>query len=585
MNVLEIALQNQELEEEIRDSFEQNYGFLMVSKKRDVYICLKNHTGEVDDLWVKKAMELSKKYSSQSSTPIEFKILPLKQIKGDILYAQKFLPTTHLANARCLQGLRWSIDFAQNAVFASGSEKLYLKVNHEAEKTILRWQEHLDLKLGLEHSKDLIEKIEYQPLTRNVRELAQKFHERIKEKEDEILQLLTTLEPHNVAEDEIMGSLDTLKNIDKQLSDLKRIEGYVGSVSVFLPMNLPLYSFVLFALVIGLVTEKVYIRCPLLCRGVLQKLMHLLEIDSLLPGIQLLNVERGVFRDHYVAHCDVIIFTGKYDNANLLLNEFSDKLFIFNGYGVNPIVIAADADLNIAAKKVVQMRTYNSGQDCTAPDAILVHESVEDEFAKKLQKELNQLKIGDYQEKETRIGKIHSQEAIMKNIDYLREKKVIYGGLLDYVRGIMHPTIISSPIGTPNVYEFFAPIFNLLKYSEEKELKKYFTHKSYRANNMYVSVFGQEPYLHTLEKTVLLENKIVLDVDCGYEAFGGYGRRANFINHKEGKSSFPILISRDVAFYLGRPEQENENNPLNSPALEITFDTLRKKDVEIRIEK
>jgi len=49
--------------------------------------------------------------------------------------------------------------------------------------------------------------------------------------------------------------------------------------------------------------------------------------------------------------------------------------------GKSPTIIAADADLKVAAKRVAWAKILNAGQTCIAPDYLLVEASVADEFA------------------------------------------------------------------------------------------------------------------------------------------------------------------------------------------------------------
>ena len=48
--------------------------------------------------------------------------------------------------------------------------------------------------------------------------------------------------------------------------------------------------------------------------------------------------------------------------------------------GKSPAIVAADADVDIAAHRIAWGRFTNAGQTCVAPDYVLVHRDVEDEF-------------------------------------------------------------------------------------------------------------------------------------------------------------------------------------------------------------
>ena len=48
--------------------------------------------------------------------------------------------------------------------------------------------------------------------------------------------------------------------------------------------------------------------------------------------------------------------------------------------GKNPVIIDDTADLELAAKQVVNARVINCGQQCISPDYVLCYESVVDKF-------------------------------------------------------------------------------------------------------------------------------------------------------------------------------------------------------------
>lgn len=64
---------------------------------------------------------------------------------------------------------------------------------------------------------------------------------------------------------------------------------------------------------------------------------------------------------------------------------------------------------------------------------------------------------------------------------------------------------------------------------------------------MYLSIFGDNPELEAkLTFGKILKNKIVNDVECGNEEYGGWGAKANFILYGDTKLVQPVLISRDL---------------------------------------
>ena len=52
--------------------------------------------------------------------------------------------------------------------------------------------------------------------------------------------------------------------------------------------------------------------------------------------------------------------------------------------GKSPCIVEADADLKVAAKRIILGKFLNAGQTCIAPDYILVHETVKDKLLNEL---------------------------------------------------------------------------------------------------------------------------------------------------------------------------------------------------------
>ena len=48
--------------------------------------------------------------------------------------------------------------------------------------------------------------------------------------------------------------------------------------------------------------------------------------------------------------------------------------------GKSPAIVAADANIGVAARRIAWGKFLNAGQTCVAPDYVLVEESVEEEF-------------------------------------------------------------------------------------------------------------------------------------------------------------------------------------------------------------
>lgn len=372
--------------------------------------------------------------------------------------------------------------------------------------------------------------------------------------------LLQPIESKETVDDEIFKSIDALNNVAK--------EGIfyfipVGNGATFFPINLPLYSLVIFGIIPGIFAEKMFIRPPELMRGVMKRIFEALPKSRLTQGLVLCNCDRTEFMEDYVDKSKFILFTGTLKNANIIRKKVrKDQAFIFNGQGINPVVIAEDADISLAVEKTCEVKRFNSGQDCAAADSIFVHAKVYDAFKARLIEDLEELHVGAYKDGAT-IGPLADPAHTLIAAEHLFKWRhaISYGGHIDVLNAIVRPTIIETfSVGEANLKELFSPIWHLCRYETDDDLKQYFEQPAYREYAMYVSLFGNNDYLAAQEHTIVLENKIIMDVERGNKEYGGYSIGASFVQFNGKTESRPILISRELKKAFLPAEQDNDNS-------------------------
>ncbi len=86
----------------------------------------------------------------------------------------------------------------------------------------------------------------------------------------------------------------------------------------------------------------------------------------------------------------------------------------------NPLVIADDAQSELAATCAVQGAFGATGQKCTASSRIIVMEKIYQEVVEKIIKATQALRVGHALDTETQIGPVVSQEQLESNIAYLK---------------------------------------------------------------------------------------------------------------------------------------------------------------------
>lgn len=378
------------------------------------------------------------------------------------------------------------------------------------------------------------------------------FTKKIQDNQPVLIRLLSEYETYATATDEIERAISTLKGATDEFSTIEEPLGGL-TITTFFPLNLPLYSLVLFAIMPSAFAKSVYVRPPEVMREMLEKLWVFLNMEELFPQISLKNVPRHIFLQLYAAESDVIIFTGKYDNAIDIHKACPQSLMLYNGSGVNPILVCEDADLAFAANKSVEMRCFNSGQDCAGPDAIFVPSNLVDKFIKNLTEKIESSEVvGDTKDPQTTIGPTIKQSYISSLKDWFKDhqKLIVFGGDIDEKQHLVQPTIIRSNVKNQigkDFHEFFAPVFYILAYDNDSDLQQVLSLPAFSNRGMYISIFGNNPKIEkTLKSVRILKNKIVNDVEQGNTEYGGYGKQANFTLWKGKKAVHPILISREI---------------------------------------
>ena len=363
-----------------------------------------------------------------------------------------------------------------------------------------------------------------------------KIIETIKKNKKQLINILLEQETLDVAKEEINLSIKALEN--NKYTSLK-----VETISSYLPMNLPLYSLVTNVIIPKLCSNQSYYRPSSEILKQSNNIHHLLKLDDY--NIFLFEGTRDEFFEKIVYSSNVVIFVGKPENANSIKRKISkDTMFIYFGVGQNPVVIADNANIYNAARKIVKATMFNYGQDCAKPNIILCKE---DKYSK-LKKYL--LKY---------IDKNMSKKSIIRNSNTLidvakllsKERQYIeYGGNIDFKNKKMTPVVITKElISSMNNYdEYYAPIFRIMKYTDDSDLKKYFSEEKFKRENMNISLFGESKYVNNLINSIILKEQVVLEIDNGFGEFGGYGVDASSISYKGIEISKPILTNREIQY-------------------------------------
>jgi aldehyde dehydrogenase (NAD+) len=87
--------------------------------------------------------------------------------------------------------------------------------------------------------------------------------------------------------------------------------------------------------------------------------------------------------------------------------------------GKNPLVVLADADLDVAVNAAIQGSFYSTGQRCTASSRLIVDEQIYGKFIDAMATRMGQLKVGHALEKGTDIGPVVDSSQLEQDLSYI----------------------------------------------------------------------------------------------------------------------------------------------------------------------
>lgn len=119
---------------------------------------------------------------------------------------------------------------------------------------------------------------------------------------------------------------------------------------------------------------------------------------------------------------DAVTFTGSAVTGQAVLEAAarrSAKVQLEMG-GKNPLVVLADADLDLAVRAALDGGYFATGQRCTASSRLIVENSIHDRFVAALTQALDKQVVDDARKSGTTIGPVVDARQLQQDLDYIR---------------------------------------------------------------------------------------------------------------------------------------------------------------------
>lgn len=252
---------------------------------------------------------------------------------------------------------------------------------------------------------------------------------------------------------------------------------------------------------------------------------------------------------------DFIFFTGGDKVGRLVMEKASKNLtpVVLELGGKSPVIVAKDADLDLAAKRITWGKYLNAGQTCVAPDHIYVHKDVKAKFIELIKKYILEFYYQD--EKLTSdFPYIINDKHVERLKGLIDPKKVVFGGNIS--GRLIEPTIMDNVTNDDAIMgeEIFGPIMPILEYDD---INKVINHIKKDEKPLAL-------YLFTFDKDI--QNKVMTNISFGGGCindtimhltsesmpFGGVGRSGMGSYH--GKKSFETFSHEKSVLIKGKME-------------------------------
>ena len=247
-----------------------------------------------------------------------------------------------------------------------------------------------------------------------------------------------------------------------------------GTALIISPWNYPVQ--LLFAPLVGAISAG---NCAVLKPSeiapataiVIQKL-----IESVFDKRYIAVVEGGVpeTTDLLKEKFDYIFYTGSTHVGRIIMESAAKHLtpVTLELGGKSPTIVDKSANIPVTARRIVLAKTMNSGQICTSPDYVFVHEKVKDIFIKNVQEALLSF-YGKNIQQSPDFARIINKQHHKRLTSHLEKATILHGGMYDADDLFIEPTLVAGDWESPLMQEeIFGPILPIFSYHKSNEIIK-----------------------------------------------------------------------------------------------------------------
>lgn len=180
------------------------------------------------------------------------------------------------------------------------------------------------------------------------------------------------------------------------------------------------------------------------------------------------------FHDLLELPYDHLFFTGSPAIGKIMMSAAAKHLtpVTLELGGKSPAIVMEDANIKVAARRIVWGKGLNCGQTCIAPDYIVAHKKVKNELVEALIEIIEKQFPSSLTHQD--FPKIINERHFNRLVSYLKDQAILHGGTYDEEHHKIAFTLVHEPsFDSPLMQEeIFGPILPILTYHDEKSLNE-----------------------------------------------------------------------------------------------------------------
>jgi aldehyde dehydrogenase (NAD+) len=170
---------------------------------------------------------------------------------------------------------------------------------------------------------------------------------------------------------------------------------------------------------------------------------------------------------------DFIFFTGSTRVGRIVMEKAARNLtpVVLELGGKSPCIVDKNVNLKVTTRRIAWGKFMNSGQSCVAPDYLLIHKDIYQDFIKEFQATVKEF-FGDDARQSASFGRVVNQAHTDRLASLIDPKKVVFGGKVVREERYVEPTLMKDVAWTDKVMEdeIFGPVLPVMSYDNLDEV-------------------------------------------------------------------------------------------------------------------